>query len=188
VRDSLIAESLQVARKNWKDWHDVFEHVGSVNSNPLLANYTRFASFLREYSVNRTVKAGTHDKFRCALRSGQFLEAIRDHTGHALDELEATLRSEFGTHEPKRGIVSVLSKVAAFVKPERFVAWDAYAKKGLNIVSGRTASAKFNTYADYLAMFDRAWDGQPGQEIRDYVARAGAKHAVERRHAFCGAS
>jgi len=80
--------------------------------------------------------------------------------------------------------MSVLSKVAAFVRPERFVAWDGFAKKGVNIVLESTASAKFNTYADYLAAFDRAWDGQPGQEIRDYVTRNGAQCAVESQPRF----
>lgn len=97
---------------------------------------------------------------------------MRYDSGRAFDKFENHLRESFGTHEPKRRIISVLSKVSAFVKPERFVAWDQYARKGLNIVLDRKSS-RFVDYADYLAAFEQAWDGSPGQNIREYMARNG---------------
>jgi hypothetical protein len=112
------------------------------------------------------------------------LDAIQDDTGRSLDKFEENLRSEFGTHNGRNRIISVLSKVAAFLRPERFVAWDRYAKRGVNIVLGRTAAVQFDTYADYLAMFDEAWSGQPGQEIRDYVRNNVAESAVESQVRF----
>jgi hypothetical protein len=78
----------------------------------------------------------------------------------------------------------VLSKVAAFVRPDRFVAWDRYAKKGVNIVLGHRASSPFRAYADYLAAFDEAWKGQAGTQIRDYLTRVGATDAVESEPRF----
>jgi hypothetical protein len=185
LKDTLILESIQVARKNWNGWRDVFEHCGPLASSPLLADPFRFASFCKEYSVSRTIRRGTQNEFRLALAEPpQFGEAIHDDTGHALDKLESDLRRRFGTHDGTRGIVSVLSKVAAFVRPERFVAWDRYAKKGVNIVLGRSASSPFNTYADYLAAFDHAWNGRPGQQIRDCLKRVGARGAVESESRF----
>jgi hypothetical protein len=176
VNDSVIVESIQIAQGNWNKWRTVFEH-GSLSGNPLLINPDLFAAFLGEYSVNRTIRAGAHEQFRQALaaESGQFPEAIRDDAGQGIDKLEEYLRPSFGTHDGKNRLVSALSKVAAFVRPERFVAWDRYAKRGVNVVLGLSASAPFNAYADYLATFDKAWNGQPGQGIRDYVARNAAR-------------
>jgi hypothetical protein len=185
LKDTRIKESVQIARKNWGGWRDVFEHCGPLSTNPLLADPARFGSFCREYSVSRTIRRGTQNEFRLALLDPlQLLKAIHDDSGHALDELEGNLRRRFGTHDGTRRMVSVLSKVAAFVRPERFVAWDRYARKGTNIVLGRGASSPFKTYADYLAAFDQAWNCQPGQEIRDYLIRVGPHDAVESEPRF----
>lgn len=183
--DTQIQEALRVAQKNWHDYHDVFEHGDEIATNPLLANSDRFAHFLMEYRVSRTIRQGTHDKFRGALKdSPQFEEAIHDDTGHLLDKLESELRRDFGTSEPPRRMISVLSKVAAFVRPERFVAWDRYAKKGLNIVLGRRVSSPFKAYSDYLVAFEEAWNGHAGQQIRDYLTGVGANDAVESEPRF----
>jgi hypothetical protein len=145
----------------------VFEYNKGVPTNPLLANPKKFDTFCAEYSVGRTIRKGTRHSFRLELStSRQFSNAIQDGTGRSLDKLEVRLRKRFDTHEGTRCMISVLSKVAAFVRPERFVAWDRYAKKGLNIVLGRSASAPFYSYAEYLAAFDAAWDGGLGQEIK----------------------
>ena len=95
-----------------------------------------------------------------------------------------TCDPRFGSKKGKNRIISALSKVAAFVKPERFVAWDRFAKEGLNIVLGRSASSAFETYSEYLAAFDSVWKGQPGKQIRDYVAKEYAHEAVECERRF----
>ena len=166
LADDLI-QSINIARNNWSDWRDVFEHRGSVADNPLLANQKRFVHFLREYSVGRTIRAGTHEELRIKLAASE--NVFLDDTGDAIDELERNLRDHFGTHDGRNRLISALSKVAAFIRPERFVACDSFAKKGLNIVHGHAASRKFGTYADYLAMFDGAWNGELGREVRDYM-------------------
>jgi hypothetical protein len=178
-----VRKSIETAQENWNNWHDVFEH--GASDNPLLVDPARLGAFLTEYSVRRTIRAGTHEQFRRALaaKSGRFLEAVQNDTGRELDKLEKSLRRKFGTHDGRNRIISVLSKVAAFVRPERFVAWDTYAKRGVNIVMERAASARFNSYAEYLAMFDQAWDGQPGQEIRAYTRNITAG-AVETQPRF----
>jgi hypothetical protein len=180
IDDDAIEAALPIACKNWRDWRPEFEHGG----HPLLAEPgTRFGTFCREYSVGRTIRAGTRCDFRRRLVA-QLEAAIGDDTGHALDALEDDLRPDFGTHGGKSRLVSVLSKVAAFARPERFVAWDRYAKKGLNSVLGRPPSARFHTYAEYLAAFDCAWNGQPGQRIRDYLMRHGTQEAIEKEPRF----
>jgi hypothetical protein len=179
-----IPESVQVARKNWSDWRDVFEHVGSPKTNPLLAKPDRFKRFCVEYSVQRTIRRGTHDDFRRELTKSEFSAAIRDPSGQRLDKLEGKLRKRFGTQRGRNSIRSALSKVAAFTRPQRFVAWDTYGKKGVNIALGRRASHRFNTYAEYLAAFDLVRKGARGQQIRDYVATSGARSAVESEPRF----
>jgi hypothetical protein len=185
MEDSVILGYVQVARKNWDDWRVVFEYNGPINTNPLLADPVRFDHFLDEYSVRRTIRKGTHDQFRLALiEEPEFSAAIRNDSGQALDKLEEDLRRRFGVHNVRNRIISVMSKVAAFVRPERFVAWDTYAKIGLNKVLGRSASSRFNNYAEYLAAFDEAWENQPGQEIRGCVTRNGAQSVVENEPRF----
>jgi hypothetical protein len=183
LTDDLILKSIQLARKNWCDWCDVFEHKGSVKTNPLLADSHRFASFCKEYSVGRTIRRGAREQLRLVLVE-KLRRATLDGTGRSLDELEEKLRPRFGTHGGTRRIISLLSKVAALLRPDRFVAWDTYAKRGVNIVLGRSASSGFDTYAEYLEAFDRAWGGPPGQQIRGYVMTNGTDSEVEREPCF----
>ena len=172
LEDRLMAEMLKTARKNWNDWQTVFEHGVPIDNNPLLADERKFRSFLREYSVNRTIGEGKHDEFRRELQNSlSFKEAIDDDSGVSLDTLEPHLRRRFGSKQGKNRLISVLSKVAAFVRPERFVAWDRFARRGLNIVLGRGVSSPFDTYCDYLKDFDTAWNGQWGQGIKHYMVR-----------------
>ena len=185
MKDSLIAASIRKASKNWRDWRDVFQHNGTVPSNPLLADPDRFTSFLQEYRVSRTIRSGRHQKFRRKLRDSQrFVKAIQDDTGESLDLFADKLRADFGTRDGKNRVISALSKVAAFVRPERFVAWDAYAKRGVNKALGRAANSRFEGYAQYLSDFGTLWDGTHGQEIRNYVTRNGAFSAVEAEPRF----
>ncbi len=160
--DNLIQKSTQVARDNWAKWHDVFEHAGPICDTPLLADRKRFASFCREYSVGRTIRHGTQNEFRLMLgNSPEFLGAIHDDTGHALDKLEVQLRPHFGTRNGTRRITSVLSKVAAFVRPERFAAWDKYAKKGLSALIGRKPSARSKLTLNILWHSITLWTASP---------------------------
>jgi hypothetical protein len=182
---SLIRHSVQVARRNWKNWRDVFEHGTFFATNPLLSDQQRFGSFCREYGVARTILHGTQNELRLELlESRKFSGAILDDSGHAIDELEESLRARFGTRDGTRAMISLLSKVAAFVRPERFVAWDKYAKKGLNIVLGMRASVPFQTYSDYLAAFEEVWKGSQGQLIRKFVVTAKQSLSVESEPRF----
>jgi len=96
LEDDLIQRLIKIARKNWDAWHDVFQHVGRIADNPVLACPTTFASFLKEYYVNRTIWKTRHDDLRRKLRnSRRFHKAIEDGSGRALDRLEQHLRPPF---------------------------------------------------------------------------------------------
>jgi len=175
---NVIKESIQVARMNWAAWRDVYEHGGTVQTNPLLTNENKFASFCQEYSVSRTIRKGTRNEFRRSLIK-RIPVAIREDSGRALDELEQKLRLQFGTHNGTRRMISVLSKVAAFVRPEQFVPWDSYAKRGLKTVLALKGG--FETYAAYLQAFDVAWNGASGRQLRQW---RGAQNKLEQEHRF----
>jgi hypothetical protein len=171
INNTTIQSSLKVARINWNNWQDVFEHDGPVVSNPLFSEPgKRFGSFCKEYSVHRTIRSGKQNELRLLLVR-EFPSAIHDDSGKSLDELEEFIRPSFGTCDGTRRMRSVVSKIAAFLRPDRFVAWDTYARKGLNLILGRNPSAEFDSYASYLRSFDTVWQNDTGQRIRFYVDR-----------------
>ena len=181
-----IRKALGIARKNWKKWIDVFRHNSPISTNPLLAQQKMFASFCKEYSVHRTIRGGKQNDFRRTLQeSPGFRKAISAGCGRELDRIEGVLRKDFGTRNGRNHMIPVFSKVAAFLRPDRFVEWDRYAKNGLYRVLGPNASLRFKTYAEYLAAFDHAWRGRPGK-FQAYADRATSPHrgAVEREPRF----
>jgi len=184
LNDEALRSSVEIARTNWRHWTDVFEHAGSVSTNPLFANPgVRFASFCKEYSVHRTIRAGKQNEFRLTLVN-LFPVAITDDSGESLDDLERQVRPRFGTHDGTRRMISVVSKVAAFLRPERFVAWDRFARKGLNKISKRRPNAEFENYADYLRCFDRVWNAGLRERINRFIIKHGVKKPIERSDCF----
>lgn len=180
--DEIIEKSLNVARKTWKEWRDVFEHFGGIDSNPILNDYDKFKKFCHEYSVNRTIRKGTHKQLCDELRNSPlFAEAIRDDSGKFLDRLEVKLREKYGTQNGKR-VLSILSKVAAFVRPERFVAYDQYAKKGIMKVLSLPNNS-LNSYAKYLLAFDTIWSQELGNKIKELSSQDGME-IVEKEPRF----
>jgi hypothetical protein len=181
---SSLSGSVRIARDNWRDWRDVFEHDGPIHSNPLLVDQVIFSHFCQNYNVSRTIRHGKQNELRIELLERYFLTAIPADAGRAIDDLEMLLRPRFGTHDGKHMIVGVLSKVAALVRPERFVARDQFARKGINIVLCRKRNHGFTSYADYLSAFEQVWQTEPGQRIRDYITKIGAQRAVETESRF----
>ena len=171
--EEIEREICNVRWTTWHDWRDAFEHNGSIGTNPILADARRFNSFCAKWGVGRTIRKGTRDKFRCFLSdSRDFEEAIGDDSGRKLANMEENLRGDFATGDGTRVMLSLLSKLAAFVKPERFVAWDQYARRGLNMVLGRPINKPFDNYVEYLADFDRVWEGPHGKRICEMTSQA----------------
>lgn len=165
-------DNLQIAihatNKVWKEWQVVFEYAGRLSKNPILADPCLFRKFCHDWSVARTIRAGTSDEFRrVLLESYDFSDALYDPTGKALDDLhESTLRPRFGTQDGKNGVQSVLSKIAGFVRPDIFTAWDRYATFGLNLAVGRSKILWYENYSEYLKSFNDIWEGPCGERIR----------------------
>lgn len=145
-------KDIDIAKKNWVDWISVFEHTGILVDSPLLFSPEVFKKFLHEYGVGRTIRAGKSNEFREALRDNDLglAEKLSDYSGKGIDELEDLLRPRFGVMNGDRVIRSVISKIAAFLVPAQFIAWDRFARAGVIRVLGRQSNHKYETYADYL--------------------------------------
>src|ERR1039457_3955625 len=129
----VVGKAIESARRVlWGEYRDVFEYQGPIGANPVLADERRFMRFCVRWGVSRTIRKGTHDRLRRWLQdSSGFVDAIRDDTGQRLGRLEAALRTEFAGRSGG-SLISMVSKVAAFLRPDRFVAWDRFARRGLN--------------------------------------------------------
>jgi len=169
MQPTILNRDVEIAEKNWRAWQDVFEHVGRPAQNPLLADIRRLSRFRNEYGINRTIRKGRHDEFRMRLRDPKFplVVLLDDASGSMLDRQEGLLREEFGTYDGGHGLRSVLSKVASFLAPHTFVAFDKYALKGLNVTLGRPRSRRFDSYTEYLSDLNLLLDGEVGKQVRD---------------------
>ena len=120
----------------------------------------------------RTIRGGTSDELRITLGSPAFeLQTLLDDTsGKLFDVQESMLRARFGTLCGKRGLRSAMSKIASFLAPHAFVAWDEYARKGLNIVLERSPSYKFGNYAKYIGDMNQVLSSDIGEHVRSACA------------------
>lgn len=190
--DEQIEQAIRIARDHtWQHRKQEFEHDGPVSTNPIFRP-DRFNSFCADWGVGRTIRKGTHEEFRCLLRdSDEFRDALEDRSGNKLASLEKSLRPKFGAERITAAsgkkvissLISALSKVATFVRPETFVAWDKWARRGLNAVLGYRTGREFDTYADYLADFETVWTGDVGQRVRELTNQA-AMNPTEREPRF----
>ena len=69
---------------------------------------------------------------------------------------------------PYKLSISCLSKVCAIVAPDRFVAYDKFASKGLAAWDGKP---KASTYSDYMLRIFDCWSSNVGSFIRDEMSR-----------------
>lgn len=164
--NAVANNDIKAARKNWKEWKDVFEHRGDPRDNPLLKDSCRFDKFLSSYSVGRTIRKGMRDNLRKALCDTNLRSLLRDQSGKKLDNLECKLHRKFGTHRPRRKMISVMSKIAAFLAPHAFIAYDQFSRKGLNKLLERPKSRNFVCYADFLMEVNGILHGEIGRHIR----------------------
>ena len=162
--------ALSMAVQNWAEWRSDFEYAGNDKSNlPVLRNPNRWAYFVWSYSVLRQLPAeakaigmGIREQLNDGDRLG---DALADNNGQGIDDLGdwiATLHPALGRRR------SLASKLAAFARPDRFVAWDRFAKSGAAALCNH--SSNYRSYQDYLTDIDTIWGGPLGAQIRGRVA------------------
>ena len=106
----------------------------------------------------------------------RFLDALHDKTGAALDREEAELRLRFGVQKGRRRVRSAVSKVAAFLAPHDFIAYDTFALKGLGKLIGVSAVKNFS-YSEYLTTINKLFAGPLGLRIREVCTRYPTNYA-----------
>lgn len=158
MENKLLIKAIKKELRKWEKWKDVYQFKGRPEKNPLLKDPKKFMRFMNSYSVARNISKGKHEKFRRVLLKSSLLKsALKDGSGIKLEKLNEDLSKEFSSHKSERGLTSVLSKIAAFLNPDLFVAFDQYAKKGINRTLG--------IYPGYLAALNLALGSGVGDEI-----------------------
>jgi hypothetical protein len=118
------------------------------------------------------------------LRSSQFplQELLEDAAGAILDEQEPQLRTQFGTQGGRRKLRSALSKIAAFLAPHAFNAWDTHACKGLKCTLQLRRSVQ--SYAEYCVYLNQLLAGDLGERIQDACGNKYPTQYVKERDRF----
>lgn len=175
------------ASANWGDYGDAYSHAGPARNNPILNDEALYRHFFRDYSVGRSIRKGHRDQLMAKLRSSKFPldRVLADESGREFDAILRSLSNEFGaikTHKgtvlPPGSILSALSKICCFLSPAKFVAFDKYARFGVNTFNGIPKHRSYTSYAPYKALMNQTLDGQLGQAVKQACAEfAVAKHA-----------
>jgi hypothetical protein len=98
---------------------------------------------------------------------------LSDTSGQVLDARESELRKQFGimgNRGQARGIPSAMSKIASFLAPHAFVAYDQFCQRGLNRVLERSPSYKCGSYREYISDINRILSGNIGARVRSACA------------------
>ncbi len=168
--ERVMAFCIARAAANWILWEaDFTARFGQVPL-PVLRRSERFDAFCRDYRPLRKVKTEVRQQMRRFLDgSSEFACALEDCTGRGIETLAINLQRDFGLHGTPRSFVS---KLAAFALPERFVAWDRFAKLGARRARAKKAvqSANYTSYPDYLEDVEALWGGCLGERVSGFIA------------------
>jgi hypothetical protein len=182
---------VMAASQNWENLRKIFEHKCSPQKNPLFCKKD-FYKFLSNYSVGRTIQRGKRDKFRTWLISSNFdlTAMINDATGKTLDQNLVKVTKKFGTIQKRKNYVSrgsrrapisLVSKIASFLAPDKFIAWDTYARKGLNIELSHSKWRPFPSYAAYLKDINFVMSCSVGNQVRATCKKYASKKLAKSR-------
>jgi hypothetical protein len=156
------------AGANWMMWKADFEYGDDISNMPVLRSAERFSAFVSKYHL-RLFR--THESVRLALFSNDaedFVKAITNASGQGIDLLAINLNA---TYPGLRTQKSLISKLAAFAKPERFIAWDRFARKGAAALAKNPNKGSYQTYEAYLADVNKLLEGKIGIEIREFLSK-----------------
>ena len=116
-----------IAALNWKNWRDCFEAGGKMLPERLLEDSDRFQEFIQEYGLWRYASAENRMRLRRWMTEEDRVgRLIAEKDGSGVDCLVQEMKDNGFTGER-----SFLSKIAAFARPDVFIAYDRYAKEGL---------------------------------------------------------
>ena len=93
------------------------------------------------------------------------------HVGDAskIDDLATRLLDDQLTFGVERSFVS---KLAVFAQPNKFVAWDSFARKGIASLKEFGTNSQYPTYAKYMEDINYVWRKQKlGKDLRVFLRK-----------------
>jgi hypothetical protein len=156
-----------MAGSNWLLWKADYEFSGPPEEMPVLVKTDRYRAFVKSYSVLRYLPNDERETLRrrlCGARD--FGEMTRRADGGGVDELAQRLNGEYPAFEIQR---SFLSKLAAFARPDSFVAWDRFARRGVAALTNGPTSGNYHSYSLYLKAVNSTWEGELGHQVRQFL-------------------
>lgn len=180
--DADLTKAKEIADKNWTEWQEDFEYNGAYERLPVLQEPYRFCRFCRDYSLMRYADSNVVEKVRTLLFGRElFRSVVEDETGANLDALADDLPKRIPEVDAER---SMLSKLAAFARPDKFIAYDRFARRGAHYFVNRSRypqvalgallrsprkSAPYRTYVDYLRDVNTVSGSEAGDQVRNSV-------------------
>ncbi len=138
--------AIRSASANWRNWRPCWEHAGDWRKHPLLVTQLWFGCFVWEYGLGRNFSRTHAADLRGHLRGcPHFTKAVELADFASLQAaaegivefLKTRANPPGGKMAPRSQLPSLASKLAAFIRPASFMAWDTYATAGLRkIIAG----------------------------------------------------
>lgn len=154
----MLELAFHIASKNWIMWRDVWTHGGPPVESPIFKE-NRFFEFINEYSVLRGIKNSKRKEVLLFIKNQENIETLIEHSdGKGISCVSKKIKERLQAG----GQMSFSSKVAAFLKPDTFVASDKFSRDGvyryMRDVAGHAATpASLTCYPTYLGRFNEIW-------------------------------
>ncbi len=133
-----------------------------------------FDKFVASWNVARTI---TKDRRADVLGylNGTFRHAVaRNQDGSAVDDAANAIAKKKWTPNANEPL-SLVSKVAFFLRPDRFVPVDRWARAGIKLFTPPGQAPADKTYKAYLTAFDKVYDGGHRAAIEQIATSRWAK-------------
>lgn len=144
-------KALHYAEANWSNWRLCWTHQGDWRSHPILATQVWFGCFVWEYGLGRTFTRTDAAKIRKLIRESEsFKNAVEKGCADSLQAAVSEIMPLKQNGKERRN-TSLITKVAAFVRPEKFIAWDTYASAGLRKLKGK----RTHVFGDSISKYER---------------------------------
>jgi len=162
-----IMFALWEAGSNWRLWRSDYECGDAPERMPVLANADRFLKFIHSYGLMRYRTQQQCEEFRQALHTGSDLRQAVIRNGAGIDGLARCFNKRYSWLDIE---LSLFSKLAAFARPESFIAWDQFARRGVATLAGGPTNGKYRDYSSYLADVDLLWSNGAGDSIKAFLS------------------
>lgn len=148
---------------NWVMWRDCFEEQSEA-AMPVLCDPDRFRQFLSGYNLLMFRNADYKQRLRDWMnRDERVKRMVKQEDGGGI---ECVLREMHGKRFNRER--SFLSKLAAFARPDVFIAYDQYARRGVRKILSIKRNPQNNI--EYLGKVQKVYDGPVSGAITEYIA------------------